>query len=222
MQTIAMKQPSLIISTTNTDAAIIERVQAGEKQLFEILIRKYNQRLYRIGMSILAHPADTQDAMQTSYINAYQNLSRFENRSEFATWLSRIMFNQCQEQQCKSGHIQSGIDFNHNYTTMKTPEKDLANKDLGFILEREITALPEQYRLVFVLREIEDMTVRETAEMLAIEEINVKVRLNRAKALLRQRLQGYMKNHVYSIHLSRCNRIVSYVMQQLGISNNGR
>lgn len=103
-----------------------------------------------------------------------------------------------------------------NYINMKTPANELANKELGGILETAIGQLPEKYRLVFVLREIEDLSVRETADALSIATPNVKVRLNRAKTMLRQSLQGYMKDHVYSFHLSKCDNVVNYVMQHLG------
>lgn len=201
------------------DAEIIERILSGEKQLFELLIRKYNQRLYRIGMSILANEAEAQDAMQTTYINVYEHLPRFENRSQFSTWLTRIMLNQCLQQKRKAGYQISHSVHPNNYITMKTPANELANKELNSILERAIAQLPEKYRLVFVLREIEDMSVRDTSDALNIEETNVKVRLNRAKTMLRQSLHGYMKENVYSFHLSKCNIVVNHVMQYLGITN---
>ncbi|WP_291908853.1 sigma-70 family RNA polymerase sigma factor [Chitinophaga sp. CB10] len=207
-----MKEPTVI-----ADASVIEQIQAGEKQRFELLIRKYNQRLYRIGMSILADPDETQDAMQTAYIHAYERLGKLEHPAYFGTWLTRIMLNQCLEQKRKSSY-HSNTEISHNDINMKTPANELINKELSQILENAIAQLPEKYRLVFVLREIEAMTIRETSDTLSIQEVNVKVRLNRAKAMLRQSLQGYMKDSVYSFHLSRCDRVVNYVMNHLGIS----
>ncbi|WP_341840455.1 sigma-70 family RNA polymerase sigma factor [Chitinophaga caseinilytica] len=201
------------------DAPIIERILAGEKRLFELLVRKYNQRLYRIGMSVLDDEAEAQDAMQTAYIKAYEHLSGFENRSQFSTWLTRIMLNQCLEQKRKAGYRLTGMEHPLNPIHMKTPANELANKELNAILERAIAQLPEKYRLVFMLREIEDLSVRETAETLTIGETNVKVRLNRAKTMLRRSLEGYMKDHVYTFHLSKCDTVVFHVMQQLGIAN---
>ncbi|WP_423738001.1 sigma-70 family RNA polymerase sigma factor [Chitinophaga caseinilytica] len=201
------------------DAPIIERILAGEKRLFELLVRKYNQRLYRIGMSVLDDEAEAQDAMQTAYIKAYEHLSGFENRSQFSTWLTRIMLNQCLEQKRKAGYRLTEMEHPLNPIHMKTPANELANKELNAILERAIAQLPEKYRLVFMLREIEDLSVRETAETLTIGETNVKVRLNRAKTMLRRSLEGYMKDHVYAFHLSKCDTVVFHVMQQLGIAN---
>lgn len=199
------------------DEELIVRILAGEKRLFEMLIRKYNQRLYRIGMSILENEAETEDAMQTAYINAYQHLPRFEQRASFGTWLTRILLNQCYEQKRKNRHVPTNFEQPDNFVTMKTPANELANKELGNILEQAIARLPEKYRLVFVLREIEEMSVRETSVTLNIEEPNVKVRLNRAKTMLRKNLNSYMKDSVYNFHLTRCDRIVSHVFNYLGI-----
>lgn len=205
------------MTTTVSDTEIIEKILAGEKQLFEFLIRKHHQRLYRIGMSVLNNEAETADAIQTTYINAYQHLSDFNDRSMFSTWLIRIMLNQRLEQKRKAHHL-STVNESYNFIDMKTPANKLANKELSNILERAIGELPEKYRLVFMLREIEEMSVRDTAAVLSIEEVNVKVRLNRAKTMLRANLQGYMKDHVYSFHASRCDRVVKYVMTHLGIA----
>ncbi|MGE7776634.1 sigma-70 family RNA polymerase sigma factor [Chitinophaga sp. NPDC101104] len=214
-----MTDTTSILPAPMEDAAIIERILAGEKRLFELLVRKYNQRLYRIGMSVLDNDAEAQDAMQTAYIKAYEHLSGFENRSQFSTWLTRIMLNQCLEQQRKAGYRLTGMGHPLNPIHMKTPANELVNKELNAILERAIAQLPEKYRLVFMLREIEDLSVRETAETLTIGETNVKVRLNRAKTMLRRSLEGYMKDHVYAFHLSKCDTVVFHVMQQLGIAN---
>ena len=88
---------------------------------------------------------------------------------------------------------------------MTTPAYVLMNKELNGVLENAISKLPEKYRLVFILREVEELSIKETAEVLCLEEPNIKVRLNRAKTMLRESLQGYMKDNVYSFHLTRCN-----------------
>lgn len=201
-----------------SDEEIIEEILKGGKRQYEILIRKYNQRLYRIGMSILANEAETEDAMQTAYINAYEHLADFEHRASFGTWLTRIMLNQCLEQKRKKKLVVTGLAQSDNVMSMKTPVSELVNKELSNILEQAINQLPEKYRLVFVLREIETMSVRETSEALNIEEPNVKVRLNRAKAMLRENLNGYMKDQVYNFHLLKCDRIVKKVFDHLNIS----
>ncbi|MGN6509193.1 MAG: sigma-70 family RNA polymerase sigma factor [Chitinophaga sp.] len=199
------------------DETLIARILAGEKRLFELLMRKYNQRLYRIGMSILENEAGAEDAMQTAYINAYEHLSGFERRASFGTWLTKIMLNQCYEQRRKNRRLHTTTEQTDNIAIMNTAVNELANKELGRTLQQAVAKLPEKYRVVFVLREIEDLSVRETSAALQIEESNVKVRLNRAKSMLRENLNGYMKDHVYSFHLSKCDRIVNRVLEHLGL-----
>lgn len=196
---------------------LIKKILSGDKQLFGQIMRHYNQRLYRIGMSILNDDQDAEDAMQTAYINAYEHLHAFEKRSAFGTWLTRIMLNECLARKKKKLRLtmelkrQPGIQID-----MVTPARLLANKELGGVLENAMDRLPEKYRLVFVLREIEELSVRQTAEILSIEESNVKARLSRAKAMLRENLQGFVKENVYSFHLTRCDRLVARVLSKIG------
>lgn len=213
-----MKQNSEAKLTEYSDAELVELILKGEKRYFEHIIRRHNQRLFRIGMSVLGDDTEVEDAMQTAYINAYLHLGTFEHRASFVTWITRIMLNQCFEQKRKNQLIKSKLGDPGNDLHMKTPANELINKELNTLLETAIANLPEKYRLVFVMREIEDMSVRETSTALNIEEPNVKVRLNRAKTMLRENLNGYLKDQVYSFHLTRCDRIVNNVMQHLGIS----
>jgi RNA polymerase sigma factor (sigma-70 family) len=127
------------------------------------------------------------------------------------------MLNQCYELKRKNKTTFISQLPPDKFTDMKTPDKDLSNKELSQVLEDAISRLPEKYRMVFVLREIEEMSVRDTSSALDIEENNVKVRLNRAKALLRRNLNACMKDHVYHFHLTRCDRITRNVLQKLGI-----
>jgi RNA polymerase sigma-70 factor (ECF subfamily) len=207
-------QPNAI-SNQVPDEELIKRIILGEKQLFEIVIRRYNQRLYRIGMSVLDNDQEAEEAMQTAYINAYEHLHQFAYRSAFGTWLTRIMLNQCYK--IRRDHVRSlnVPGDSENIINMKTPENVMANKELSQALENAVRQLPEKYRLVFVLREMEDLSVRETAEIAGIQASNVKVRLNRAKTMLRESLNNYMKDSIYQFHLSRCDRMVSHVMGHL-------
>lgn len=207
-------QPNAILNHT-PDEDLVKKIAAGEKQLFEIIIRRYNQRLFRIGMSILSNDADAEEAMQAAYINAYEHLSQFEFRSAFGTWLTRIMLNQCYK--ARRDHLRASTipPNSENLINMKTPENVMASKELSQVLENAIGALPEKYRLIFVLRELEALSVRETAEIAGIQSANVKVRLNRAKTMLRDSLSSYMKDSIYPFHLSRCDRIVGKVMDRI-------
>jgi RNA polymerase sigma factor (sigma-70 family) len=179
-------------------------------------MRCYNQRLYRIGMSILNNEQEAEDAMQTAYINAYEHLSSFEERSSLGTWLTRIMLNECLAQKKKKLKLSMNLKKQTgNEINRITPAHVLANKELSSVLENAVNRLPEKYRLVFVLREIEGMSVRQTSETLSIEESNVKARLSRAKTMLRESLEGFMKENVYNFHLSRCDRLVAQVLSRI-------
>lgn len=210
-----MEDEIQMVLNPDPDAALIAKIIGGEKRAFEKLIRKYNQRLFRIGMTILSDERETEDAMQWAYISAYQHLPEFEQRASFGTWLVRIMLNQCYQQQRKKKAELVGLEQTVHLSNMKTPANDLINKELGKVLEHVIADLPEKYRLVFMLREVESMSVRETSSALGLEESNVKVRLNRAKTMLRDRLKGYMKDEVYAFHLSRCDQMVERVFSNL-------
>lgn len=215
----------VITKTELSDNEVIQRVIAGEKNLFEVLMRKYNPRLYRIGMTIINNDSEIEDMMQNAYIKAYQNLDKFENRSSFSTWLVRILMNECLQHLKKSKHVTSldGINtYNMDNNSMSktsdyiTPDNAAVNKELGKALERALLTLPEKYRMVFVLREIENMSVAETIDALELTESNVKVRLNRAKTMLRDKLNEYYKSDVvFPFHLTRCNRVVENVFQSL-------
>lgn len=207
-------QPNAILNQT-PDEDLVKMISAGQKQLFEVIIRRYNQRLFRIGMSVLGNDAEAEEAMQAAYINAYEHLSQFEFRSAFGTWLTRIMLNQCYK--ARRDHLRASPipQDSENLINMKTPENIMASKELSEVLENAIGALPEKYRLIFVLREVEALSVKETAEIAGIQSANVKVRLNRAKTMLRDSLHSYIKDSVYPFHLSRCDRIVSHVMDRI-------
>lgn len=210
-----MEQPTAT-SLDIPDLDLIDLVLKGEKRYFEHIIRRYNQRLFRVGMSILYDDSEVEDAMQNAYISAFLHLGTFQSRSSFSTWLTRIMLNECLEQKRKN-QLKSKIGDSIRATQIKMPDSELMNKELNTILEKTIAGLPEKYRLVFMLREIEDLSVRETSETLSIEEVNVKVRLNRAKVMLRKSLDGYVKEHAYHFHLTRCDRIVLNVMDRLSV-----
>jgi RNA polymerase sigma factor (sigma-70 family) len=200
------------------DTVLVQNILGGEQRYFEYIIRRYNKRLYRIGMSILNDDMEVEDAMQVSYIKAYEHLAGFEHRSSFGTWLTKIMLNECLTQKNKKQRLKNMEEKHHqNSSSVPTPALQLMNKELSGALETAIAELPEKYRMVFVLREVEDLSVRETAEVLMLEESNIKVRLNRAKTMLRDHLTGYMKENVFAFHLTRCDRIVDRVFKALQI-----
>jgi len=217
-----IKNQEIAEATVLPDNEIISRILTGEKNLYALLIRKYNQRLYRVGMSIINDDAEVEDTMQVAYIRAYENLGKFEFRSGFSTWLTRILINESLLRIKKRKSLAmkvEAVDNNMNQLSLpvsKTPLSGVINKELKTALEEAIRQLPEKYRTVFIMREIEDMNVAETQQCLDLTEANVKVRLNRAKAMLRDTLQNYYRNEdLLSFHLTRCDRVVENVMKQI-------
>jgi RNA polymerase sigma-70 factor (ECF subfamily) len=218
-----MNREEIIKTTDTSDIEVINRILQGEKNLYAVIVRRYNQRLYRVGMSILNDDAEVEDVMQVAYINAYENLGKFAFRASFSTWLTRILINECLLRLKKRGktfimnddnmeneiqHLQAGEN--------QTPVTKVLNAELKTILDDAIRKLPEIYRTVFIMREIENMNVAETQQCLAISEVNVKVRLNRAKAMLRELLANYYKKEdILHFHLTRCDRMVEQVMNKI-------
>jgi RNA polymerase sigma-70 factor (ECF subfamily) len=219
-----MNKEEIITTETISDNEIITRMLRGEKNLYAIIVRRYNQRLYRVAMAIINDDAEAEDLIQTAYIKAYENLEKFEFRSGFSTWLTRILINEGllrlkkrkQLLNINGDMIQDEI-FKPRIADPHTPLSATLNQELKEILEEAIRQLPEKYRTVFIMREIEKMNVAETKECLDISEVNVKVRLNRSKAMLRDSLsQYYKKEDILHFHLSRCHRVTEYVMNQIG------
>jgi RNA polymerase sigma-70 factor (ECF subfamily) len=202
-----------------SDNEVIKRVLLGEKDLYGIIIRRHNQRLYRVGMAIINNDTEVEDAMQVTYINAWENLGKFKFLSSFSTWLTRIMVNECLRIKKRKHFLEMKEEtINMSHLNMKQPNavSQLVNQELRKAMEQAIQNLPEKYRVVFILRELEDMSVAETKECLAISEVNVKVRLNRAKSMLRNSLSGIYKSaDVFEFHLSRCDRMVDNVMKRI-------
>jgi len=205
------------------DKEVIREIVDGKAALYEILIRRYNSLLYKIGRTYNYNHQDTEDLMQEAYISAYCNLNKFENRSSFKTWITRIMLNQCYQRRNKlsfkneissDDHLteKSKLMFHHSSNNENTP----VNKELGRVLENAIQEIPEDYRIIFTLRELNGLSVAETAEALEISEGNVKVRLNRAKSMLRSEIEKmYSPQEIFEFNLIYCNGIVEKVMSKI-------
>jgi RNA polymerase sigma factor (sigma-70 family) len=204
-----------------SDSDIIEKVISGETALFEILIRRYNAYLYKTGRSYNYSHEDTQDLMQESFISAYLNLAKFENRASFKTWIIRIMLNHCwQKQQKLSYKNESRQEISEYSASMFVSPTDtqtaIMNKELNNVIENALKEVPENYRMVFTLREINGMNVAETAGAMNISETNVKVRLNRAKAMLRTQIEkSYSPEEIFEFNLIYCDAMVNRVMERI-------
>lgn len=199
------------------DEEIVDRILKGEHHLFEQLMRKYNQRMYRISMSIIDDDKEAEDIMQIAYLNAYQQLNKFEGRSSFATWFTRILiYESLLHKKRKTRHQKVLMEMKDNASHNDTPLKGLMNKELKGVLEKAVTDLPDKYRMVFVMREVQEMSTLETAEALNLGESNVKIRLSRAKELLRTSLNNYWQpKQIYDFNLVRCDVIVNNIMKKI-------
>lgn len=209
---------------TLTDSEVISRVLGGETSFYELIVRRYDSYLYKIGRSYGFNHADTEDLMQETYVNAYVHLKGFENRSSFKTWLVKIMLNQCYHKKQKFS-MRNEVSSQSNIEEKSVPMfsnsntntgKSVVNSELKHVLEEAVRQIPEDYRMVFALRELNGMNVNETAEALHITESNVKVRLNRAKAMLRNEIQKiYSPDEIFEFNLIYCAAMVERVMNAI-------
>jgi RNA polymerase sigma-70 factor, ECF subfamily len=212
--------------STLTDEQIIARVLGGETQLYELIMRRYNQRLYRAARAILRDEGEAEDVMQDAYVRAYAHLREFEGRALFSTWLTRIAVHEALARLRQRQRLQPIDEQNRETHSMPThdrfsPEQQASDTEMRAVLEKAIDALPDEFRAVFVLRAVEEMSGAETAECLGIPEETVKTRLFRARARLQETLLQALEPaapRAYEFHLSRCDRIVAAVLFRLGVA----
>jgi RNA polymerase sigma-70 factor, ECF subfamily len=208
-----------------SDIDVVKRVRDGESALFEILMRRYNQRLYRVARAILRDDGEAEDVMQQAYVNAYEHLDQFAERASFSTWLTKIAVYEALARSRRRGASEFQTVFEsaedttiHIQTSAPDPEHQAFASELRTLLESAVDGLPEHHRIVFTLREIEGLSTGETAECLGISEENVKTRLHRARALLRDDLfarTGAATAGAFQFHLSRCDRVVAGVLEKI-------
>jgi len=207
------------------DEEVVARVLAGETALFEILMRRYNQRLYRISRVILRDDGEAEDVMQDAYVRAYEHLNQFAGKAAFATWLTRIAIHEALARKRRRGRMEEldALPDHGDYMSIlkssaPTPEGGAAQSEMRRILEEAIERLPETYRTVVVLREVEEMSVADTAESLGVTDAVVKTRLHRAHAMLRKELYQRARGgaaDIYQFHAVRCDRVVKAVFERI-------
>jgi len=228
MEEKAASAVSMVGADAPADAEVIRRVRGGETALFEVLMRRYNQRVYRAARAILKDEDEAEDVMQQAYVNAYQHLDQFAERASFATWLTRIAIHEAlarARRRARVGEIDAMMEYDDDAPGRLTardldPEQQALAGELRRVLEDSIDALPEAYRSVFVLREVEGLTTTEVAACLEVSDDVVKTRLHRARGMLREEVfarAGLRAAHAFAFHAPRCNRVVERVLGQLGI-----
>lgn len=204
-------------SSKMTDTVVIRRILGGEKELFEILLRRYNQTLYRAVRGYLRDEDAINDAMQDAYLKAYSKLEQFRGDAAFSTWLVRIGINEALlriRQQKKSQELDTIIQLPD--THQMNPEKQTIQLETRQLIEKAIDQLSEKYRVIYILREIEGMSNSAIASCLGLSDSNVKVRLHRAKQLLKEALLKLSADAtLFEFGNTRCDRIVDEVMRRI-------
>jgi RNA polymerase sigma-70 factor (ECF subfamily) len=198
------------------------------KAEFERLMRQHNQRLFRVARSIVRDDSDAEDALQDAYVQAFRKLDGFRGDAELSTWLTRIVINQALMRVRSRGRDRNVVSFTQRDaaaqefevadTHAESPSDAALRGEVRKVLERRIDELPEAFRTVFVMREVEEMTARETADALGIPEATVRTRLFRARALLREALDRDMdraRGGVFAFDGARCDRFVATVLARM-------
>jgi RNA polymerase sigma-70 factor (ECF subfamily) len=223
-----MVSPTEVVTSQEplSDEDVVARVLAGETGMFEIVMRRHNQRLYRVARAILRNNGEAEDVMQDAYVHAYEHLDQFAGRAKFSTWLTRIAVHEALARQRRDNRYQElepmseqeGDPMDRFPSLASNPEEQASNSEIRRLLEDAVEELPDAYRTVFVLRDVEEMSTTDTADVLEITEENVKVRLHRARALLRKSLfarAGMERKEVFDFHAVRCDRVVKNVFERI-------
>lgn len=206
-----------------TDEAVVQRVRAGETAAYEILMRRYNQRLFRAARSILQDDDEAQDAVQEAYVRAYYQLDRYTPAPSFGAWLTRIAVNEAlmskrrqRKNSSRFAHASDGpapaLDRRHE------PAELLARGQLSGVIEGAIDRLPQEFRTVFVLRAVQELSVQETAASLGVPENTVKTRFHRARKLMQEMLETDLtaaERQAFQFAGARCDRMVEIVLARI-------
>ena len=216
------------------DAALVKRILSGDEHAFELLMRRHNQTLFRAARGIMHDATDAEDVVQEAYVKAFRSLRNFEGRSSLATWLVRIVINEARtrvRRQSRTVSLESAPMVDGDLpedasleatgwlsTSRRGPEDAVGNAELGNALSRAVDRLPDSLRTVFVLRCVEGMNVAETAECLDLTEEVVRVRLHRARAVLRADIDKTLSEEarrLFSFGQERCDKLVARVLERL-------
>ncbi len=213
---------ALAIPTELSDAEVVRRVLGGEPALFEVLMRRYNQRVFRAIRSVLRDDHESEDAMQQAWLNAYSHLGQYQGTASFSTWMTRIALNEALGRAGRKSRLEPLDEVPDEDEGMRSktqdPEGRTADRELGRMMEEAVDELPDLYRSVFVLREIEGMSTADAALALEVSEEVVKVRLHRARLALRDRLYARVGSAAEGAFVFlgwRCDRMVANVMGRI-------
>jgi RNA polymerase sigma-70 factor (ECF subfamily) len=212
------------IPPTLSDEEIVRRVLAGDTASFEMIMRRYNQLLFRAARSIVGDDSEAEDVLQEAYLRAFENLGRFEGRSRLSTWLTKIAVNEAAGRRRKRRRLRlvssddPGADAMSSFSIERDGLEEVSLKELRHLLLIAVDSLSPELRVVFTLRMVEQLSTEQTAECLDLTPSNVKVRLHRARSALQawiDRRIGEEARLLYAFDGERCDRIVREVLERL-------
>ena len=199
-----------------TDEEIVARVLEGETPLFEVLMRRHNERVYRAARAILRDEREAEDVMQQAYVNAFEHLAQFDRRAKFSTWLTKIGVYEALARMRQRGRYEPLDDMSVEtlmpITPPPDPERETFGRELGRLIESAVDRLGDGYREVFMLRQVEGLSTAETAQILGVSEDVVKTRFSRART-------GEAAATAFTFGQSRCDRVVAAVLDRLAASS---
>ena len=226
-----MEHSKLALATDDTDLGLARRAAAGDTAAFERIMRKNNRTLFRVARAILRDDAEAEDCVQAAYLLAYRALKDFHGDAKLSTWLSRIVINEALGRASKAARQGVVVPFGDPSapdsplrgiaSEARGPEDEAVRSELRAMIERQIDALPDAFRTVFVLRGVEELSVEETARLLDIPEATVRTRFFRARGALRESLAREMDvsiEEAFGFDGARCDRLVEGVMKRLQAS----
>jgi RNA polymerase sigma-70 factor (ECF subfamily) len=214
--------PRPIVPAVPTDEEIVHTVLKGDTASFELIMRRYNQRLFRVVRSIIGGEAETEDVMQETYLRAYEHLDQFESRSQFSTWLTRIAVHEATARRRKHRRLRLATTVSPEIALPaagRDAVEEASLKELGHVLAAAVDALPTELRIVFTLRMVERLSTEQTAESLGLTPANVKTRLHRARRALQSwidRKIGEEARRLYVFAGEDCDRVVWKVLERIG------
>jgi RNA polymerase sigma-70 factor (ECF subfamily) len=210
---------------------LVGRAKSGDRLAFRAIMERHNRRLYRVARAVMKDDTEAEDVVQETYLRAFSNLSKFRGESSLTTWLTRIALNEALGRKRKQRatvtleSVETAQETSAQiiqFPAMNTetdPERSAAQREIRKLLECAMDALPEPFRVVFVMRDVEEMSIEETASHLGIRPETVKTRLHRARRLLRQSLDGQLASTLkdaFPFAGARCARITETVLSRLG------